>query len=114
MSDGGAIHGHRAVRVLVIHEAPHQALDVSVEYDSNEVTVTVDNRGAGIPPNNIGGAYEIERCREIEALSSLLISLWQIKRCLIVEAVCTVVQPVKCRPRRRHCPVHRIPLHRPV
>src|SRR5213593_2699469 len=69
--DSLRVNGHGACFLLREQEVEHERIDVAVENNSHQLGIPVDDRAAGIAPDDVGGADEIEGRVQIEPALAL-------------------------------------------
>src|SRR5215467_5002983 len=66
MSDSSAINSNSSIGLVVVHESADEALDIPVKYYSDEVSIPVDDGRPRVTADDVAGAHEIERRRQIQ------------------------------------------------
>src|SRR6185369_10854296 len=71
LDEGAAVDGDGAVGADVVDEVAREAGEVAVEDEADELAVLVDDGGAGVAADDVGGADEVEGSRGGEAVLGL-------------------------------------------
>src|SRR5437867_1223433 len=80
IDNSAAVHRHRPRGFLVEDEVEYQRLDVAVEDQPDHLRVLVDHRRAGVTPDDVRGADEVERRLQVQLVLLVHPPLGQLER----------------------------------
>src|SRR5947208_2174733 len=95
LDDATGVYGDGAGLLFSVNEIEHQRLNVTVEDQTDNFTITIDDRAAGVATDDVGRADEVIGRLEIELALTLDPARRQIERRLIVVLGGTLVEAGK-------------------